>query len=43
MIGPLSAEPDPRFVDLCSEHAAGLTPPVGWRIVDVRVRESLGA
>lgn len=32
-VGELSPEPDPGLVDLCSEHARGLTPPIGWRIV----------
>ena len=43
LVGAVSAEPDPRLVDLCSEHAERLVPPIGWRIVDLRVRESLGA
>ena len=29
----LSPEPDPGLVDLCSEHARSLIPPIGWRIV----------
>jgi hypothetical protein len=43
VVGPLSAEPDPHLVDLCSEHAGNLIPPVRWRLVDLRVREPLGA
>ena len=42
-MGELSPDPDPGLVDLCPEHAGRLTPPIGWRIVDLRVRESLGA
>jgi hypothetical protein len=25
-------EPDPGLVELCPEHAARLTPPLGWTI-----------
>ncbi len=43
LVGELSSDPDPSLVELCSEHAGRLTPPIGWRIVDLRLRESLGA
>lgn len=36
VIGELAPEPDPSLVDLCAEHADRLTPPLGWRINDVR-------
>jgi len=29
---PLVDRPDPHLVELCSEHAARLTPPRGWTI-----------
>ena len=34
----LLPEPDPNLVDVCSEHADRLTPPIGWVISDSRVR-----
>jgi hypothetical protein len=34
----LLPEPDPRLLDLCSEHAGRLTPPIGWAISDSRAR-----
>ena len=43
VLGDLSPDPDPAFVDLCREHADRLTPPIGWRIVDVRVPTAVGA
>ncbi len=43
VVGALSAEADPRLVDLCVEHADRLTPPVGWRVVDVRDRHPVRA
>ncbi|HEX6331566.1 MAG TPA: DUF3499 family protein [Actinomycetota bacterium] len=41
-VGNLSPEPDPGLVDLCSEHARTLTPPIGWRIVWVAEPERVG-
>lgn len=38
VVGDLAPTPDPNLVDLCDEHADRLTPPVGWRITDARVR-----
>jgi hypothetical protein len=37
LIGDLAPDGDPNHVDLCREHAEALTPPIGWRIVDLRV------
>jgi hypothetical protein len=34
----LLPEPDPRLLDLCSDHADRLRPPIGWVISDSRVR-----
>jgi hypothetical protein len=39
----LVGEPDPGVVELCSEHAARLTPPLGWTIAGRRVPESVSA
>jgi len=36
-------EPDPGLVELCSEHAARLTPPLGWTIAGRPARESVSA
>lgn len=36
-------EPDPQGVELCSEHATRLTPPLGWTIAGGSVRESISA
>ena len=40
---PLLDEPDPHLVDLCSDHAARLTPPRGWTIAGDRVRQAVSA
>jgi len=40
---PLLDRPDPNFVELCSEHAARLTPPRGWTIAGDKVRLSVSA
>lgn len=37
LVDELSPDTDPTLVDLCREHADRLTPPIGWRIVDVRL------
>jgi hypothetical protein len=42
VVGDLTPDTDPTLVDLCGEHADRLTPPIGWRIVDVRVPEAIG-
>jgi hypothetical protein len=39
----LVPEPDPSIVELCSEHAARLTPPLGWTIAGSPARESVSA
>lgn len=42
IVGELSPDTDPTLVDLCREHADRLIPPLGWRIVDVRVPAVVG-
>jgi hypothetical protein len=32
----LLGEHDPNLIDLCDAHAAGLSPPRGWRLEDRR-------
>lgn len=39
----LVADPDPGLVDLCPDHAARLTPPMGWAIADLRVASAVPA
>jgi len=39
----LVQEPDPGLVELCSEHAARLTPPLGWTIAGRPAREPVSA
>jgi uncharacterized protein DUF3499 len=39
----LVADPDPGLVDLCPDHAARLTPPIGWTIADLRVAAAVPA
>jgi hypothetical protein len=36
LVDRLSPDTDPTLVDLCLDHAERLTPPMGWRIVDLR-------
>jgi hypothetical protein len=36
VIGALRSERDPRLLDLCARHLAGMTPPVGWLVDDAR-------
>jgi hypothetical protein len=36
-------EADANTVDLCREHAGGLTAPMGWRIVWLVEREAATA
>jgi hypothetical protein len=33
----LLPERDPNFLDFCAQHAARLTPPVGWELLDDRL------
>jgi hypothetical protein len=35
-VGRLRPERDPRLLDLCARHLAGMTPPVGWLVEDAR-------
>jgi hypothetical protein len=37
VIGDLMLERDPNLLDLCDEHVARMTPPVGWTVRDERV------
>ena len=37
VIGDLTPERDPNLLDLCEEHVARMTPPVGWTVRDERV------
>lgn len=36
LIGDLTGERDPNLLDLCEEHVARMTPPVGWTVRDER-------
>jgi hypothetical protein len=36
VIGELMHERDPNLLDLCGEHVARMTPPVGWTVRDER-------
>jgi len=40
LIDELRPERDPRLLDLCSRHLAGMTPPVGWLVDDARFAAS---
>jgi len=42
LVEELAPDTDPSLVDLCLEHAERLTPPIGWRIVDLRVAAAVG-
>jgi hypothetical protein len=39
----LVQDPDPGLVDLCSDHASRLTPPIGWTLKDLRVASAVSA
>jgi hypothetical protein len=39
VLDDLSADRDPNLLDLCREHVARMTPPVGWQIRDERSHE----
>ncbi len=43
LVDALAPDTDPSLVDLCPEHTGSLTPPLGWRIVDLRAREPVGS
>jgi hypothetical protein len=36
VVSELLPERDPNLLDLCDEHVARMTPPVGWVVVDER-------
>lgn len=42
VIGPLSVHAEPHAYDLCSPHAARLTPPRGWEVVRLETAPSTG-
>jgi hypothetical protein len=42
VIGPLALHPEPHSYDLCDQHAARLTAPVGWRVVRYRPYPEVG-
>jgi hypothetical protein len=39
VVDDLHPERDPNLLDLCREHVARMTPPVGWRVRDERSHE----
>jgi hypothetical protein len=36
VIDVVAADPDPGIVELCREHVARMTPPIGWSVHDRR-------
>jgi hypothetical protein len=36
VVSALASERDPAVLELCREHTARMTPPVGWVILDER-------
>ena len=36
VVGDLLPQRDPNLLDLCAEHVARMTPPVGWTVRDER-------
>jgi hypothetical protein len=36
LVADLFAEPDPNLLDLCEEHVARMSAPVGWTVRDLR-------
>jgi hypothetical protein len=38
VVGPLAAYVEPHCYDLCSDHAARLTVPLGWEVVRLPVQ-----
>lgn len=36
-LDPLAPERDPHAYDLCQRHAARLTAPMGWQVLDRRI------
>jgi hypothetical protein len=41
VISDLIPERDPNLLDLCDEHVARMTPPVGWIVVDERAAAAI--
>ena len=39
IINELRAERDPRLLELCPDHLATMTPPVGWLVNDARLAD----
>lgn len=37
VVGPLATYAEPHTYDLCTRHAEGLTPPLGWEIVRLTI------
>jgi hypothetical protein len=37
VVGPLATSAEPHSYDLCEEHAARLTAPLGWELVRLEV------
>jgi len=38
LIGDLTGERDPNLLDLCRSHTDRLSPPLGWKLTDLRSR-----
>ncbi len=36
LVADLLTEPDPNLLDLCEEHVARMSAPVGWTVRDQR-------
>ncbi|WP_344251340.1 MULTISPECIES: DUF3499 domain-containing protein [Brevibacterium] len=39
VVGPLARRAEPGAHDLCADHAARLTPPVGWELIRIGATE----
>nr|WP_284711338.1 DUF3499 domain-containing protein [Brevibacterium sp. XM4083] len=39
VVGPLARRAEPGAHDLCADHAARLTPPVGWELIRIGASE----
>ncbi|WP_028707371.1 DUF3499 domain-containing protein [Propionicicella superfundia] len=42
VLGPLALQSEPGGYDLCREHAAGLSAPLGWEVIRLPLDESAG-
>jgi uncharacterized protein DUF3499 len=40
VVGDLLSKRDPNLLDLCEEHAARMTAPVGWTVRDERAAQT---